>query len=278
MLTVATWNIGLARLTLLGIPLVDAVPHAAARMRPIAEALAARRDEVDIWLLQEAYGPPIRRLLRAVPGYHAVLGPGWMRDCGLCILVRDDWETGSSRHRLFPANDWVEVLVAAKGVLTAEIMTPLGLLRLGTLHASYDGRGRRSIREKAPLSRRRQAGIAKDLMEAGDATPLILGGDFNASLAAEPETHRSITGRGWRDLALTANRRTGNGLTTWASGNRLASGDSRDHDIDLLVAKNLPEDWTVAAEVFMHENILSRPDGDALPLSDHHALKVTLSA
>lgn len=278
MLTVATWNIGLARLTLFGIPLVDAVPYASARMQSVADALAARRDKIDIWLLQEAYGPGIRRRLRAVSGYRAILGPGWMRDRGLCILVRDDWKTGQADHRLFPANDWVEVLAAAKGVLTVDVETALGPLRLGTLHASYDGRGRRSIRDKAPLSRRRQARIAMELMDTGTAAPLILGGDFNASLAAEPETHRSITDRGWRDLALTADNRPDNGLTTWDNSNRLAAGDDRNHDIDLLVSKGLPQDWTVTTEVFMQENALTLPGGGAIPLSDHHALKVTLAA
>lgn len=76
MLTVATWNIGLALLTLLGMPLVDAVPHAATRMRPIAKALAAQRDEVDIWLLPEGHGPLFRRRLCTVPACRAVMGPG----------------------------------------------------------------------------------------------------------------------------------------------------------------------------------------------------------
>ncbi|WP_416897425.1 MAG: endonuclease/exonuclease/phosphatase family protein [Minwuia sp.] len=279
MLTIATWNIGLARLSVLGVPLVDAVPHRAIRTAPIVEALAARREAVDIWLLQEAYGNDIRGRLSRIDGYRAVFGPGGMRDCGLCILIRDDWKSDKTRHGAFPANDWIEVVVAAKGVLACDVETALGPMRIGTLHASYDGRGRASIKRKAPHTRRKQVGIALDLMEQGPEMPMLLGGDFNASEAYEPRTHEAITGRGWRDLAMHAAEKLGPDLNTWSKSNALVSDglDEPDHDIDLICGRRLPRGWRATAEVFMHEEVVPLPDGSLIPLSDHHGLKITLT-
>ncbi|WP_417513344.1 endonuclease/exonuclease/phosphatase family protein [Minwuia sp.] len=280
MLRIATWNIGQARLGLAGIKLKDAVAHASARAGPTVEAISARRDRVDVWLLQEAYGWQVRSLLSRLSGYRAIHGPRHLRDTGLAILVRTGWRVGTPRHIAFPALDWVEIAIAMKGCLSVQVETPFGPLRVGNLHTSYDGRGRQSTADRAPPHRRKQIAMALDLMEHEPEMPMLLGGDFNASALHEPETHAVLTGRGWRDLSLTTDRRAADACATWSNANPLVphSETYPDQDIDLIWARGLPSGCRVGTSTFMTEPVVKTADGRTVPLSDHYGLLVDISA
>ncbi|MEC9347932.1 MAG: endonuclease/exonuclease/phosphatase family protein [Pseudomonadota bacterium] len=279
MLRIATFNTGLARLRLLGRPVFDAVPFPDLRLPLIRDRLASGTDGVDIWLLQEVYGADAVRAFTAIPGYAAVSALSLGRDSGLVTLVRDGLAVSDAEIAPFPANDWVEATFAKKGTLAVDVETPVGPMRIGNLHTSYDGRGRKRIKAKAPLSRARQVGIALDLLERGGAgRHLLLGGDVNASKAHEPATWRVAPDRGYADLRLEAEAYDDAGVTSWAPANRLARGHGRNEDIDLIFARWHGAPLRCSARHFLTEPVVPLPDGTTGPLSDHYALLVEIAA
>ena len=238
-----------------------------------------KADALITGLIQEAYHRSVRQALAAVRGFrvHAAADRG--ADTGLCILVREDWPSGGFAAARFPPLDWVETVVARKGVMSVEVETPVGPARIGNLHASYDGRGRRSIRRKAPGLRAAEVRQALDLMEREGGGLKLLGGDFNFSLAHEPAGHGVATAGGWRDLRETADRHDDAGVTTWSHGNPIAvSGtDEPAHDIDLIFMKDAAAPLRVETRHLFAEPITPLPSSRRIPLSDHYALMATLS-
>lgn len=275
MLRIATFNIGLARLRLAGIPVVDAVPHAAARLPHIVDALAANRPGADIWLLQEAYHPGVVSNFRDLDGFTTFAAADAGQDTGLCILVRADWKADGLSVTRFRPLDWLETVVARKGAMCVNVDTPMGRITVGNLHASYDGRGRRSIREKAPGLRAEQVAQSVAFMEARAAgRTKFLGGDFNLSGAHESAGHAAATDRGWRDLREDANTHDDAGVRSWSLANPLASGNpgENSHDIDLIFMKDAGREMAVRTAHVFTEPSVALPDGRNVPLSDHYAL------
>lgn len=275
MLRIATFNIGLARLRLLEVPVVDGVPHATRRLPYIMDALAANPLGVDIWLLQEAYHPSVHSMLRALPGYSAFMAADAGPDTGLCILVRSDWPARGPAVTRFRQLDWVETVVARKGAMAVSVETPLGPVAVGNLHASYDGRGRERIRLKAPVLRAEEVAQSTAFMEAqGQGLMKLLGGDFNLSLFNEPTGHAVATERGWRDLRETADTFDDAGVKSWSLDNPLAHGIPTEpsHDIDLIFMRDAPDGLHVATRHALTEPVVPLPSGDSVPLSDHYAM------
>lgn len=278
MLRIATFNIGLARLRAAGAPLADAVAHASRRLPRIVGALAANAHGADIWLIQEAYHHSVRAALGGVRGFrlHAAATDG--ADTGLCVLVREDWPSGGLAVARFRALDWVETVVARKGAMRIDVETPLGPAQIGNLHASYDGRGRESIRRRAPGLRAEEVGQALDLIDSGGGGLKLLGGDFNLSLANEPAGHAVATTRGWRDLRETANAHDDAGVRTWSLDNPIAVSAPGEpaHDIDLIFMKDAPPSLRVETAHILTEPAVALPSGRQVPLSDHYALMAAL--
>lgn len=278
MIRIATFNIGLARLRLFGLTLKDAVPHALLRLAPIARALEANADDVDIYLLQETYGRDVVDRLMTIGGFRCFTAFAAGHDFGLTVLVRDGLAAGNLRTAAFPANDWVEVVVARKGVMSVDVETPLGPFRVGNLHASYDGRGRRSIAAKAPESRRRQVEIALELLEHdADGRLLVLGGDFNASRAFEPATWGIAPARGWLDCREAADGADDDaGVTSWSPTNPLTLGRGRNEDIDLIFLRAASPP-AIRTRHILTEPLVPLAGGRRVPLSDHYGFAVELS-
>ncbi|MDF1720233.1 MAG: endonuclease/exonuclease/phosphatase family protein [Minwuia sp.] len=277
MIRIATFNIGMARLHLLGRTLREGVPHQRTRLPAIAAYLARNAEQADVWLLQEAYGRDVARLLARTPGFRAVAARTQGPDSGLVMLVRKGIKVSHAAALLFPAIDWVERFVARKGMHCIEISVDDQPFRIGNMHTSYDGRGRADVAARAPETRQRQITMALDSMErgAGDRV-LVLGGDFNAAAALEPETFGLGALRGWLDARIDAETHDSSGVTTWSRQNPIINGDDPDQDIDHVWVRPSSHGLTMATHHVATAHDLMAPDGSMIPLSDHYGLAVEI--
>ncbi len=273
MIRVATLNIGLARLHLLGLTLREGVPYQQARLPAILAYLARNAAGADVWLLQEAYGRGVARRLGLTPGFRAVAARAQGPDTGLVMLVRKGLSIGNAESLPLPAVDWVERFVARKGLQCIDLAIDGHRFRVGNLHTSYDGRGKAEVAARAPASRRQQITMALDSLErdAQDST-LILGGDFNASAVQEPETFAIGHARGWLDARVDAESHDAAGVMTWSRENPVVRGDAPDQDIDhIWIRPPAGPVRIVSRHVATRRNAVT-PDGTAIPLSDHYGL------
>ncbi len=273
MIRVATFNIGLARLHLLGRTLREGVPYQRARLPAIAAWLAWNSDAVDVWMLQEAYGRDVARLISMTPGFHAIPARALGPDTGLIMLVRKGLSIDRSGAIPLPAVDWVERFVARKGMQSVDLSIDGRLFRIGNMHTSYDGRGRADVAARAPARRRTQIGMALDSMErdAADRT-LILGGDFNASAVQEPATFALGHARGWQDARIDGKSFDSAGVMTWCGRNPIINGDSPDQDIDHIWVRAPSGTAEIRSRHIATRHAVALPDGSFIPLSDHYGL------
>lgn len=275
MFRLATFNIGLARLHLLGQTVREGVPNQATRLPAICAWLDRNSVQADAWLLQEAYGADVVARLAACSGFRAVAARDSGADTGLVMLVRKDIRITHSSVLRFPAVDWIERFIARKGLQTVELEVDGHRFRIGNMHTSYDGRGRQAVAAIAPQMRQRQVGMALAAMEkdAGDRT-LVLGGDFNAAATIEPATFRLGPSRGWRDGRLDAATWDDAGVTSWSNANPITNGSSPDQDIDHVWVKAPTDDPVLHSRHVATGNSVPLPDGRMIPLSDHYGLAV----
>lgn len=275
MLRIATFNIGLARLHLLGKTLREGVPHQAARLPAICAWLSRNEERVDVWLLQEAYGRDVVAQLARSTGFRVVAAHDNGPDAGLVMLLRRDIRIGQPATLQFPVVDWVERFIARKGMQFVDLEVAGQRFRVGNMHTSYDGRGRQKIAAMAPEVRRRQIGTALDAMaEASADHTLVLGGDFNASAAYEPESFRLGAAQGWKDARLDAVEWNDAGVTSWSNANPIINGDSPDQDIDHVWVRPAAPGLTLRSRHVATRHTVPLPDGQMIPLSDHYGLAV----
>lgn len=277
MFRIATFNIGLARLHLLGQTLHEGVPHQTARLPAICAWLGRNEEQVDAWLLQEAYGRDVVAQLSRSTGFRLIAARDSGPDTGLVMLIRRDIRIGQPAARQFPPVDWVERFIARKGVQFVDLEVAGQRFRIGNMHTSYDGRGRQKIAAIAPEVRRRQVAMALDAMaEAPADRTLVLGGDFNAAAAFEPETFGLGASRGWKDARADALDWDDAGVTSWSNANPIINGDSPDQDIDHVWVRSTDPGLTLHSRHVATRHMVSLPDGMMIPLSDHYGLAVRI--
>ncbi|MDF1737434.1 MAG: hypothetical protein P1U37_19260 [Minwuia sp.] len=275
MFRLATFNIGLARLHLLGQTLREGVPHQAERLPAICAFLDRNSEQVDAWLLQEAYGRDVVARLARCAGFRVIAARDSGPDTGLVMLIRKDLRITQPAVLQFPAVDWVERFIARKGLQFVDIEVAHKRFRVGNMHTSYDGRGRQKIAAVAPGMRRRQIGMALDAMaEASADRTLVLGGDFNAAAAFEPETFRLGASHGWKDARADAHEWDGSGVTSWSNANPIINGDSPDQDIDHVWVRPADPGLVLRSRHIATRHTVPLPDGQMIPLSDHYGLAV----
>lgn len=275
MFRIATFNIGLARLHLLGQTLREGVPHQATRLPAICTWLSRNEEQVDVWLLQEAYGRDVVAQLARSTAFRVVAARDSGPDTGLVMLIRRDIRIGPPATRQFPAVDWVERFIARKGMQFVDLEVAGQRFRIGNMHTSYDGRGRQKIAAIAPEVRRRQVGMALDAMADAPADrTLVLGGDFNAAATFEPETFGLGAAQGWKDARADAFDWNDAGVTSWSNANPIINGDSPDQDIDHVWVRPAGPGLTLHSRHVATGHTVPLPDGQTIPLSDHYGLAV----
>lgn len=278
MIRVATFNIGLARLHLLGWTLHEGVPCQQARLPAIAAHLARNSEGADVWLLQEAYGRGVASLLSQTQGFRAVAARVQGPDTGLVTLVRKGLSVSNATAQPLPAVDWVERFVARKGLQFIDLAIDQQLFRIGNMHTSYDGRGRQAVAARAPDTRRRQITMALDSMADGAAErTLILGGDFNASAVQEPETFGLCHARGWLDARADADAHDNAGVMTWSTQNPIINGAGPDQDIDHIWLRPASGSGRITSRHIATRHVVAVAGGAMIPLSDHYGLAADIS-
>ena len=148
------------------------------------------------------------------------------------------------------------------------------------LHATAGGAYRQKRRKGAPDLRSAQ--IAQAIEFAGrpfDGT-VVLAGDFNFDLAADPVTVRLLGAAGFADVSagLPDNARPGG---TWDPQNPLnrsrAAGAARRVDHIFVRPGGGHAVNVSAARIVLNEPVVSLPDGESLPVSDHYGLLAELA-
>lgn len=273
MIRVATFNIGLARLHLLGRTLREGVPYQQVRLPAILAHLARNSEAADVWLLQEAYGRGVANMLSQTQGFRAVAARAQGPDTGLLTLVRKGLSVSNATTQSLPAVDWVERFVARKGLQFIDLAIDQQLFRIGNMHTSYDGRGKQAVAARAPETRRRQITMALDSLEDGAADrTLILGGDFNASPVQEPETFGIGLARGWLDARLDAESHDYAGVMTWSTQNPIINGAGPDQDIDHIWLRPASGTVRIRSRHIATQRVVPVGGGTMIPLSDHYGL------
>ena len=281
MLRILTFNTGLTEIRLFGAPLYEDVPHVAARAAHLAPAL--RGVDADIILLQELVPQWVKVRLAAELRDLYPLSAGIVEDSrfygtGLLTLSRHPMTDASCTS--FAQQTLEEGLFGPRGMLACTVDTPeLGRVRIINLHATAGGAYRQKRRRGAPDLRSAQ--IAQAIEFAGrpfDGT-VVLAGDFNFDLAADPVTVRLLGAAGFADVSvgLPDDARPGG---TWDPQNPLnrgkASGPARRVDHVFVRPGGGRAVNVSAVRTVLHEPVVPLPDGEPLPVSDHYGLLAEL--
>ncbi len=263
---IATFNIGMAGFRLFGRMLREGVPHSAQRWPAIMQMLCENKENVDIWLLQAAYGTRVIRDLRSLENVRVVASRDMGKDRGLCILVRSDWPIDRVSTTSFKPLDLVERFVAPKGLLQLRVHHPDGALHIGNLHTCYDGLRPDSHQKKAANLRRQQMQQVTDAMPR-DRT--VLGGDFNFSPGHEPKSFDVLARSGWKEARDVKDSEP---LRTWSNLNPLVHPDPAypDQNIDMLLMRGFR--GQAKSRIILHNHIVPCADNTSIPLSDHYGL------
>ena len=282
MLRVLTFNTGLTEIRLFGAPLYADVPHVAARAAHLAAAL--RGVDADIILLQELVPQRVKVRLAGELRDLYPLSAGIVEDSrfygtGLLTLSRHPMTDASCTS--FAQQTLEEGLFGPRGMLACTVRAPgLGPVRVFNLHATAGGAYRRERRRGAPD--RRSAQIVQAIEFAGrpfDGT-VVLAGDFNFDLAADPVTVRLLGAAGFADVSagLPDDARPGG---TWDPQNPLnrgrAAGPVRRVDHIFVRPGGGHAVNVSAARIVLNEPVVSLPDGESLPVSDHYGLLAELA-
>lgn len=282
MLRILTFNTGLTEIRLFGAALYADVPHVAARAAHLAAAL--RGVDADIILLQELVPQRVKVRLAGELRDLYPLSAGIVEDSrfygtGLLTLSRHPMTDASCTS--FAQQTLEEGLFGPRGMLTCTVRAPgLGPVRVFNLHATAGGAYRRKRRLGAPD--RRSAQIAQAIEAAGapfDGT-VVLAGDFNRDPAADPAMDRLLGAAGFADVAagLPADARP---QGTWDPANPLnrgrAAGPARRVDHIFIRPGGGHAVNVSAARIVLKEPVVSLPDGESLPVSDHYGLLAELA-
>ena len=282
MLRVLTFNTGLTEIRLFGYALYEDVPHVVARAAHLAQAL--RRVDADIVLLQELVPQRVKVRLAAelhdlYPHSAGIAEDTRFYGTGLLTLARHPIEDASCTP--FAEQTLEEGLFGPRGMLSCTVPTPgLGPCRAINLHATAGGASRKRRRQGAPGRKSAQIAEAIEAAAAPFEGTVVLGGDFNSDPANDPATHRRLDAAGFADVTARlpeATRPPG----TWDPANPLnrgkASGLARRVDHIILRPPAGRGVGTSDARIVLNEPAVPLPDGDFLPLSDHHGLLATLT-
>ncbi len=282
MLRILTFNTGLTEIRLFGAPLYEDVPHVAARAAQLAATL--RGVDADIILLQELVPQRVKVRLAAELRDLYPLSAGITEDSsfygtGLLTLSRHPMTDASCTS--FAQQTLEEGLFGPRGMLACTVQPPsLGPVRVFNLHATAGGAYRRERRRGAPD--RRSAQIAQAIEAAGtpfDGT-VVLAGDFNCDPAADSATVRLLGAAGFADVSagLPDNARPGG---TWDPQNPLnrgrAAGPARRVDHIFLRPGGGHAVNVSTARIVLNAPLVSLPNGESLPVSDHYGLLAELA-
>lgn len=282
MLRILTFNTGLTEIRLFGAALYEDVPHVVARAAHLAPAL--RGVDADIVLLQELIPQRVKVRLAAelrdlYPHSVGITKDSRFYGTGLLTLSRDPMTDASCTS--FAQQTLEEGLFGPRGMLACTVDTlGLGPVRVINLHATAGGAYRRKRRRGA--ADRRSAQIAQAIESAGAPFDgaVVLAGDFNCDLGADPVTDRLLGAAGLADVAaclLDADWPQG----TWDPANPLnrgrAAGPARRVDHIYVRPGGGRAVNVSAARTVLDEPVVPLPDGEPLPLSDHHGLLAELA-
>ena len=282
MLRILTFNTGLTEIRLFGAALYKDVPHVVPRAAHLAPAL--RSVGADIVLLQELVPQRVKIGLAAelrdlYPHRAGIDEDTRFYGTGLLTLSRHPIEGASCTA--FAQQTFEEGLFGPRGMLACTVWTPgLGPCRVINLHATAGGASRRRRRQGAPGRKIAQIAQAIDAAGAPFEGTVVLGGDFNSDPANDPATGPRLSAAGFASVDARlpdAARPPG----TWDPANPLnrgrASGPARRVDHIFVRPRAGHRVETRDVRIVLDEPVVALPDGDAVPLSDHHGLLATLS-
>ena len=283
MLRVLTLNTGLTEIRLFGAALYEDVPHVIARAAHLAPAL--RGVDADIVLLQELVPQRVKVRLAAELRDLYRHSAGIAEDSrfygtGLLTLSRHPMTDASCTP--FAQQTLEEGLFGPRGMLACTVDTPdLDRVRVINLHATAGGAYRRKRRRGAPDRRSAQIAQAIGAASAAFEGTVVLAGDFNCDLAADPAADGFLKAAGLADVA-TGLPDGARPLGTWDPANPLnrgrAAGSARRVDHIYVRPGDDPEITVTAVRTLLDELVVPRPDGEPLPVSDHYGLLAELAA
>jgi len=221
MTKILSFNAGLMRLDLLGLPLFQPAPLIPLRYAALAGALAGTG--ADILALQEVYRRDYKEgLAEALAAdyphvYIPPRPPSPLLDSGLMMVskhpLRDftllRFKTGTPEERWLSYRGWLNGCVETPDV---------GTLRLLNYHTTAGGLFRDPESDVQNNRRRTQIDeILADAAETPDGETLVLLGDLNAGPPASMENYRQVLGAGFIDTYAPNGDRAGEGYVTWDS-------------------------------------------------------------
>lgn len=208
-LRLLTFNMGLLKIRLMGMPVVETPPHVDDRFKAMLAAIPAAvvKHNVDVLALQEIYDDDqLSRLMAVLPmlPYVARIANHrfWQSHNGLAYLTK--WPVSDVRilkHRQASA---LEAAFACKSCLHVTLNdTPLGKLSLANLHTTAGGG---MDPEAGSVDRVRQSELQEAInisLEASRAgyAPLIVG-DFNCGPECSCENYDFMRSQGFDDVVL----------------------------------------------------------------------------
>ena len=279
---ILTFNTGLTEIRLFGAPLYADVPHVAARAAHLAAAL--RGVDADVVLLQELVPRRVKVRLAAelrdlYPHSAGIVEDSRFYGTGLLTLSRHPMTDASCTS--FAQQTLEEGLFGPRGMLTCTVDTPdLGRIRTINLHVTAGGAYRQKRRKGAPDLRSAQIAQAIEFVCRPFDGTVVLAGDFNCDPAADPAIERLLVAAGLADVAagLAGDTRP---QGTWDPANPLnrgrAAGPARRVDHIFLRPGGGHAVNVSTARIVLNEPVVSLPDGESLPVSDHYGLLAELA-
>jgi len=285
-LTLLSFNVGLLKINLLGIPLLTPAPYIEDRLKAMPGHLLALN--ADIIALQEIYKQKHRDyLVKALKKtykywtYKKTNNPIGLNN-GLMFFSKHPIE--ETKLTLFKNNTIDEKLFADKGILSISIHAgDIGRVRIYNTHTTAGGVLTHPESEKCNAIRQQQVDQLLH-MARQDGCPSIIMGDLNAGPGVSEENYQSIVQNGFVDPAA----ESGDGANqeesiTWDPQNPLnAEGPHRhcppqkvDH---IFVSEPLLQKLAAARTETVLTEPCVRKDGARFPLSDHYGQLLTLSS
>ncbi|MFA5936055.1 MAG: endonuclease/exonuclease/phosphatase family protein [Patescibacteria group bacterium] len=286
-LRLLTLNTGLFRLRIGPWSFLDPIPHTAARIHHIADAV--RVHQPDVIAFQEVFADrDLDRLHNELaadyPHYASsrdhIPSPRIRAHSGLCVFSR--FPLKNQRHEMFQDTSLDERLFVGRGFLAANVESPIGVVSVFNMHLTSGGIFR-DPRGAAFVGIRNNQ--VDQLTAAGNAatSPIrIILGDLNAGPAVSEENYARVLANGFRDSwDLHPETITRLKHVTWENANPLTGRELHKTEapqrIDhiFLHPDTLNHVTVGRAEIVLHEPRVMTPRG-LVTVSDHYGVLVDL--